>query len=213
MTERAELWTIEELVRQVALALSLSGDYAGAPNRRIRDVPDIRTIRYYTTLGLLDRPVQMFGRTALYGRKHLLQLVAIKRLQSQGLSLQEIQQRLLGLSERQLAAIAELPVGGGASRPPFWKRSGLPPQRTQSLPPEAAAVPTAFWLEKHAKQPQPMPPLMQGVPLHENVTVLLTLSRPLTADDVEALAVAAAPLVKCLQDRRLIVPQNAKEVP
>src|SRR5438128_10347013 len=101
------LLTLHELCFQVALALS-SG-YEGAPNERIRDVPDQRTVRYYTTLGLIDRPARMRGRTALYGRRHLLQLVAIKRLQAHGLSLQEVQQRLLGLSERELEALAQLP--------------------------------------------------------------------------------------------------------
>ena len=97
MTARSPqpLWTISELGAQVALALSV--DYQGPPNGRVRGVPDLRTIRYYTTLGLLDRAADMRGRTALYGRKHLLQLVAIKRLQARGLGLAEIQQQLVGL--------------------------------------------------------------------------------------------------------------------
>src|SRR3954454_9872246 len=101
------LWKIDELSAQVALALSVG--YDGAPNGRVRDVPDRRTIRYYTTLGLIDRPAQMQGRTALYGRRHLLQLVAIKRLQARGLSLAELQERLLGRTLRELEAIAKLP--------------------------------------------------------------------------------------------------------
>ena len=80
-TERTQaLWTIDELGSRVALALSV--DYDGQASGRVRDVPDRRTIRYYTTLGLIDRPA-LRGRTALYGRRHLLQLVAIKRLQAQ----------------------------------------------------------------------------------------------------------------------------------
>src|SRR6058998_412285 len=101
MTATAEpLWTIDELGTQVALALSV--DYKGPPNERVREVPDLRTIRYYTTLGLLDRPAQLRGRTALYGRRHLLQLVAIKRLQSRGLPLAEIQAELSGATDRTL---------------------------------------------------------------------------------------------------------------
>src|SRR5215470_6793752 len=101
------LWTLDELCAQVALALAV--DYAGAGNGRVRDVPDRRTIRYYTTLGLVDRPAAMRGRTALYGRRHLLQLVAIKRLQAHGLSLAEVQERLLGLTDAALARLAKLP--------------------------------------------------------------------------------------------------------
>src|SRR3954466_8573079 len=103
----AQLWTIDALGTQAALALSV--DYAGSPNGRVRDVPDRRTIRYYTTLGLLDRPAEMRGRTALYGIRHLWQLVAIKRLQARSLSLVEVQERLLGLPDAALKKLAALP--------------------------------------------------------------------------------------------------------
>src|SRR5438105_8779098 len=100
----AQLWTIDELGTQAALALSV--DYAGSPDGRVREVPDRRTIRYYTTLGILDRPAEMRGRTAYYGPRHLLQLLAIKRLQGMGRSLSEIQQALLGLDEAELRRLA-----------------------------------------------------------------------------------------------------------
>src|SRR5260370_42330861 len=109
MTRAESLWTIHELGAQVALALSV--DYAGPPNNRVRDIPDQRTIRYYTTLGLMDRPAELRGRTALYGRRHLQQLVAIKRLQARGLSLSAIQQQLLGLGDSALRRLARLPEG------------------------------------------------------------------------------------------------------
>lgn len=101
------LWTIDELGDRVALELGGPG-YEGVPSGRMRDVPDLRTIRYYTTLGLLDRAAAMRGRTALYGPRHLLQLVAIKRLQARGLSLAAIQKRVVGLSDaalRRLSAV------------------------------------------------------------------------------------------------------------
>src|SRR4029077_11353965 len=101
------LWTIDDLGTRAALALSVN--YEGAPNGRVRDVPDRRTIRYYTTLGLLDRPLEMRGRTALYGLRHLWQLVAIKRLQANGLALAEVQQRLLGLPDHALRDLARVP--------------------------------------------------------------------------------------------------------
>src|SRR5271170_3117537 len=95
------LWTIDELGERVAEALADPG-YGGVPSGRVRDVPDLRTIRYYTTVGLLDRPAAMRGRTALYGERHLLQLVAIKRLQAQGLTLAAVQERVVGLSNKGL---------------------------------------------------------------------------------------------------------------
>src|SRR5271155_1171079 len=110
-------WTIDELSEQVAESLQGPG-YDGVSSGRVRDVPDLRTIRYYTTLGLLDRPAAMRGRTALYGSRHLLQLVAIKHLQAQGLSLAAVQERVLGLSDAALRRI----VG-----PPILKRKIEPP--------------------------------------------------------------------------------------
>src|SRR5437867_104951 len=115
------LWTIEELSAQVALALSQ--DPEPSPNGRIREVPDLRTIRYYTTLGLIDRPTEMRGRTALYGRRHLLQLVAIKKLQASGRSLAEVQRTLAGQTDKALAEVAGLDEGG------LGDRAGLTPVR------------------------------------------------------------------------------------
>src|SRR3954454_24794011 len=111
-TEDEALWTIEELGGRIAEALA--DGYRGVPSGRVRDVPDLRTIRYYTTLGLIDRPAEMRGRTALYGRRHLLQLVAIKRLQAAGRSLVEIQKQLLGLTAAALAKLARLPADADA---------------------------------------------------------------------------------------------------
>jgi hypothetical protein len=42
-------WTLDELTARVALALSV--DYAGQSSGRVREVPDRRTIRFYTSRG------------------------------------------------------------------------------------------------------------------------------------------------------------------
>src|SRR5215469_8459847 len=121
VNDRNPLWTIDELTTAVSAALAEG--YGGPPNGRVRDVPDRRTIRYYTTLGLIDRPAAMQGRTALYGRRHLLQLVAIKKLQAIGKTLTEVQQVLTGRTDAELARIAgvdarEGPVGSPAPPSP-----------------------------------------------------------------------------------------------
>ncbi|HET7518208.1 MAG TPA: MerR family transcriptional regulator, partial [Actinomycetes bacterium] len=100
-------WTLDELAEQVDAALAV--DYAGPPSGRVRAVPDRRAIRWYTTIGLIDRPVAHHGRTALYGPRHLLQLVAVKRLQAKGLPLAAIQQELASATDSQLARVAHLP--------------------------------------------------------------------------------------------------------
>jgi hypothetical protein len=113
-------WTLDELTERVGAALSVG--YDGQPSGRVRDLPDQRAIRWYTTIGLVDRPAAMRGRTAMYGPRHLLQLVAIKRLQAEGRSLVAIQAELAGATDAQLARVAQLaeaPVARGA---PFLRR-------------------------------------------------------------------------------------------
>jgi DNA-binding transcriptional MerR regulator len=190
----AARWTIAELSAQAAVALSV--DHAGPPDGRTREVPDSRTIRYYTTLGLLDRPAEMRGRTALYGRRHLMQLVAIKRLQARGQSLAEIQRQLIGLPPAALARIAKLPSVEESSETSeraarsFWKEAPATSTETALAGDVGPSVP---W---------------QGVPLNPEVILLLRSSRAIEEDDLASLRVAAAPLLKVLETRRLARPQR-----
>ena len=121
-----ESWTILELAELAAEALAAteptrtpagtgwSAD-AGSPsgparvNGRVRDVPNERLIRWYVTVGLVDPPLSRRGRVARYGRRHLLQLVAVKRRQAEGRSLAEIQAELAGATDETLAAVASVP--------------------------------------------------------------------------------------------------------
>lgn len=104
---------IDDLRTLVARALQV-GSYSPAESKRIRAVPDTRTIRYYTTLGLIDRPAEMRGRTALYEPRHVMQLVAIKRLQAANQTLSDVQARLVGITKSQLTKLSDLPEG-------FWE--------------------------------------------------------------------------------------------
>src|SRR5690349_16479507 len=99
-----ETWTLDELtarMRAILDVLVAQGVDAAKANGQVGEVPNARTIRYYTTIGLLDRPTPK-GRTALYGRRHLEQLIAIKRLQAEGKVLADIEQALVGMSDAAL---------------------------------------------------------------------------------------------------------------
>nr|WP_296065929.1 MerR family transcriptional regulator [uncultured Actinoplanes sp.] len=98
---------MDELVEKVREALA--AEYPGAPNGRVRDLPDRRAIRWYTTIGLVDKPLGMRGRTALYGPRHLQQLVAIKRRQAEGQSLAQIQMEFTWLSPARLGEVSQVP--------------------------------------------------------------------------------------------------------
>ena len=205
------LWTLGELSAQVALVLATG--YPGQANGRVRELPDIRTIRYYTTLGLIDRPVQMRGRTALYSRRHLLQLVAIKRLQAKGLSLVEIQTRLAGQTDAALRELAQLP----ADRQQTAESAETDHQQTAESAEDRRGG--AFWGASPAPVPEgetapnPSEEVQKyrgrnvfpwvGVPLDEGVILMLEAGQSLDDHDLEALRTAAAPLLKVLKARRL----------
>jgi DNA-binding transcriptional MerR regulator len=187
MNATEPIWTLDELCAQVALALAV--DYTGANNGRVRDVPDRRTIRYYTTIGLIDRPAALRGRTALYGRRHLLQLTAIKRLQARGLSLTEVQARLLGLTGAALEELAALPADFVPAEP------AAAVETEQSAPTRR----DDFW----RTDPEPVRS-MTAVTLCDGITLIMEATRPLDEHDLSALRAAAAPLLKLLQVRRLL---------
>jgi DNA-binding transcriptional MerR regulator len=135
-------WTLDELTERVGAALSVG--YHGQPSGRVRDLPDRRAIRWYTTIGLVDRPATIRGRTAMYGPRHLLQLAAIKRLQAQGRSLVAIQAELAGATDAQLARVAQLadptwPPAAKAAQPPA--APAPPPRRPAALGMAPAAAP------------------------------------------------------------------------
>ncbi len=204
-------WTVHQLVEIVRLALHMVG-YEGQDSRRVRDVPDVRTIRYYTTIGLVDRPTEYRGRTGYYGRKQVLQLVAIKRLQCRGLSLVEVQRAIAGADEALLARLAGLPND-------FWERleqagkARLGPD-SRSEPPEAKASDRGqFWasvpsLPTSVEQPR-MPPAVTAQPavsfqIAQGIRVIvegLDLER-VPAETLEELQSALARLVHVL--RRLL---------
>jgi len=66
----------------------------------VTNVPE-RTIRYYISRGLLPPPV-VRGRKASYSERHVEFISKIKKLQSQGLTLSEIANRLAIIEENKM---------------------------------------------------------------------------------------------------------------
>jgi DNA-binding transcriptional MerR regulator len=163
-------------------------------NGRVRDVPNERLVRWYVTVGLVDPPLSRRGRVARYGRRHLLQLVAVKRRQAEGRSLAEIQAELAGATDETLAAVARVP-------------ETLPP------PDAPAAEPGRFWARQpgQAKRTDADGPgqsdaggIVRGVRLAPGVTLLLEgADREPGPDDVAEIISAARPLLEELASRRL----------
>lgn len=192
-------WTQEELVQRVAAALA-GPAYPGAPNGRVRDVPDRRTVRWYTSIGLVDRPAGMRGRTALYGPRHLLQIVAVKRLQARGRSIAEIQAELVGATDATLRRVADVD-DEVLSRP-------MPEGQAESKTPRSER----FWAEPPAEA---SPAAGGGVA--DGVTVRVAVDLPGGAllllpgssgqpdeEDLRAIGTAARPLLDLLAERGLL---------
>jgi len=87
---------------------------AGTQERyKVTEVPTIRTLRFYGSQGLVDKPLIYEGRTALYGYRHLLQVVVIKVLQASHLPLRKIREMLLGRSIEDLERLLEVSKSTG----------------------------------------------------------------------------------------------------
>lgn len=151
-------WTVEELVE---LSLRLLPEDGGS--RRVRWNPNPRLVRYYTTLGLLDRPKGARGQVVLYGPRHLLQLLTVKVLQAEGLALQEIQEKIYGKPDETLQEISGLA--------PDWLENLL-----ADVPEKPEPDRSAFWQQK-TNAPTPAQPLtelpLQGIELATGMTLFL----------------------------------------
>jgi DNA-binding transcriptional MerR regulator len=98
-TFRKKELRLDELVDHSAQLIPL---FVGKQIRyKVSDFPDKRTIRYYVQKGLIDRPSRL-GRNAIFSYRHLLQVLVIKRLQSDYLPLRRIEEITRVSSEREL---------------------------------------------------------------------------------------------------------------
>ncbi|HZE99786.1 MAG TPA: MerR family transcriptional regulator [Planctomycetota bacterium] len=122
--------SLDELTREAGRLLEENALLEAQADGRVAAAPDARTVRYYATLGLVDRP-GIVDREARYGRRHLLQLVAVKALQARGLPLADIQSRLYGCSnpelENLLKAVSQDRPRAAAVQPLRWRELTIEP--------------------------------------------------------------------------------------
>jgi DNA-binding transcriptional MerR regulator len=196
-------YTLAELAD--ASAVALDALQVAARNGQVRQRPDIRTLRYYGTLGLLDHPAQMVGRTALYAERHLLQVLAVKAVQARGASLAEVQRSLAGATDDELrraigpglpaalgAALAAGPASAGPASAGPAPAGAAPAASAPARPAPASAAPAsaapraatrdpAFWRtlpSSPAAANDLQPRLMIAIPLAPGATLLLEGSAP-----------------------------------
>lgn len=192
MTETTHRYRIHELAELSRDELGPLPDPADR-SKRVRWKPTPRLVRFYSTRGLVDRPAEMRGRTAFYGPRHLLQLLAIKALQAAGLSLAEVQAELAGASDALLRTKAGLP--GDWRAPPPGGREAAPPSRDQDFWTRAPSLPASAPPVRHRAPDEtaaPPRPSAQAFDLAPGVTLLLDTRLAARVEPARLAAAAAA---------------------
>ena len=218
-------WTISELSERVADALASSAE---VPGGKARAIPDERAIRYYTTLGLLDR-ASLRGRTAYYGGRHLAQLIAIKKMQADGASLAEIQELLPAIDDVALAELTGVALSARsrpAARRDFWRAAAEPTAQAETVRKPDNIVTASGPGPGPESGPESGPGIDSGpgtgsdpspargphaftaehhLELAPGVRLSIAAARVPTDADADAVRVAAAAILAELARRRLVV--------
>lgn len=98
-------WNLDELVEAANERLP---EYLPQVEKggRMREGVNRRLVRYYTTLGLLDEPLKE-KREARYTRRHLWQLLALRKLMAEGYVTSALEGLLKDRTDQELESLAE----------------------------------------------------------------------------------------------------------
>src|SRR5215213_12006016 len=80
----------------------------------VTSVPDERTIRYYMSEGLIQTPEEKQGTASVFGYLNLLQLLTVKKLQTEHLPIRKIRELVAGKNGQELETM--LGVRGASGR-------------------------------------------------------------------------------------------------
>ncbi|MGY2894397.1 MerR family transcriptional regulator [Deinococcus sp. UYEF24] len=166
---------------------------------RTQDEVNPRLIRHYTTQGLLSPPFKA-GREARYTRHHLLQLLTLRRLMTEGHSAQALQQLLGQQSDADLEALltGEVRLQVQSRNPALEYLEGLKTRssRLAAAPPSSALPAPSLSALSLPAPPRPAAPadpfakrysrltLAPGLELHVSTDARL----PKTSAEQDALA-------------------------
>lgn len=103
---------VAELADEAAKILAESG--LEQERGTVSDLPDERTLRYYLAEGLLSPAEEKQGTASVFGYRHLLQLLAVKKLQAEHLPIRKIRELVEGRELRELERL--LGLEGGTAR-------------------------------------------------------------------------------------------------
>lgn len=97
---------VAELANEAARILAESG--FAQERGTVSEMPDERTVRYYLTEGLIPPADEKQGTASVFGYRHLVQLLVVKKLQAEHLSIRKIRELVEGRSERELEKLLGL---------------------------------------------------------------------------------------------------------
>ena len=106
----------------------------------VTNVPDERTIRYYLGEGLIQPADEKQGTASVFGYVHLLQLVAVKKLQAEHLPIRKIRELVVGKSERELESLLGIGIHGGKQASETEAKRYLESLLAPSMSPPARAM-------------------------------------------------------------------------
>src|SRR6476469_9424089 len=129
-------WNARGLAAHVTALVDAAG--MRPTNASARAAPSARSVRFYVSAGLIDRP-EGTGTAATYNYRHLLQLLAVKIRQREGQSLDAIknevrtltgdvlEKRVAGSLEPALVTRADQAAmrEANGSEPATWRRVGV----------------------------------------------------------------------------------------
>jgi DNA-binding transcriptional MerR regulator len=95
-------WFLEEFAELVNQLLPNFLD--GSGSNKVTEHVNPRSIRNYTSLGLIDEPHKS-GKYAQYHYRHLVQILAVKKLLAQGYGTTTIERLLAAKSDRELESL------------------------------------------------------------------------------------------------------------
>ena len=127
----------------VEAAKILSGSGLAQGRGTVTEVPDERTVRYYLTEGLIPPAEEKQGTASVFGYRHLLQLLVVKKLQAEHLPIRKIRDLVHGRTERELERLLGA-EGSAASKKnealSYLEQLLTKPTAQQSAPPQPAAL-------------------------------------------------------------------------
>ena len=144
---RGEYVGVAGLAEEAARILAESGA-ARQGRGTVTELPDERTVRYYLAEGLIPTAEEKRGTASVFGFRHLLQLLVVKKLQAEGLPIRAIRELVTGKTERQLERLLGVEQGqasGAAARGEALSYLESLLRKSPSAPlPSAATPPQAF---------------------------------------------------------------------